>query len=362
MADRVRGMRATVRLFAVLIGVALTGSIVVAQDSVPATERPINFLCERAFVQARNDVLAVAAGAVDAEPTAGSDAASSPSPSAMPTPASLAFVDPAFLDAAVRACSSLEDFQAGAARFPELAGAVDILSFLGGRCEDPATGLAEYATCVSLVRALATPAPTPEPTPEPLPTPKPGAEARAKKSKVPRVRAGVPGATRVQYFNVRGTSPSELLRDMKRQARKVCGQRGPIACVTSRPNFRPRVVQDPATGSCRVTGVQRNLVTVAHIPRWTAPRRVPAYMAWWWKKLAKRIAWHEAQHVKIAKKHVNRFPRMVVGQPCSAIGPQVQRWSAAHQRAQNAFDRLDYPRTDRASARWLSEAYERFLR
>jgi predicted secreted Zn-dependent protease len=99
---------------------------------------------------------------------------------------------------------------------------------------------------------------------------------------------------------------------------------------------------------------------IAHIPRWTSPRRVPTYMAWWWRKDAARTGWHEAQHVKISKRYQRQLRARVRGIPCERFGAVARRWSRSLARAQAAFDRRDYPRGAAASQRWWREAYERF--
>ena len=104
------------------------------------------------------------------------------------------------------------------------------------------------------------------------------------------------------------------------------------------------------------------LTYVAHIPRWTAPSRVPVYMVWWWKKAAARIGWHEAQHVRITKEHAARLPKLVVSKPCGKYNRLAKRWFRSLTRAQHAFDELDYPRSERLMNQWWERAYRRFLR
>jgi WD40 repeat protein len=121
-------------------------AIVVGQDAVEPSQKPVNWLCDQAFVQAEADA-----------------AETGPIPSQ----------DRTFLDEAIRACASVDDLEAAAALRPELVGDTDILALLIERCADVDADLAKYSTCVSLVHALATPPPTPPPTPSPTPTEKP---------------------------------------------------------------------------------------------------------------------------------------------------------------------------------------------
>jgi hypothetical protein len=110
----------------------------------------VNPICEWAFGRAAEHV--AAASPVVAEP--GSSAAP--------------FGDETFLDETIRLCAGLSDWEAGLALHPDLLGGIDPEAFLASRCS---AGLDAYATCVSLIIALATPKPTPEPTPSPTPAP-----------------------------------------------------------------------------------------------------------------------------------------------------------------------------------------------
>jgi predicted secreted Zn-dependent protease len=154
------------------------------------------------------------------------------------------------------------------------------------------------------------------------------------------------------------------MRSSSRQAARYCGGHGrrAIACVVIRPSFTPGYAQDPATGSCTITDVDTDLLASAFIPRWTAPRRVPAYLAWWWRKVVARLGWHEAQHIRIATQHLARFTRLVTGKPCARYGRLARQWSRDLSTAQQAFDQRDYVRLARASAAWLEQAERRFVR
>jgi predicted secreted Zn-dependent protease len=282
------------------------------------------------------------------------------------------------LDDAVRMCSSVEGFSASAAYHPETLLGVDPFTVLVARCHDPAAGLDAYGPCVSLVRALATPAPTPRPTPTPGPSESPRAQATprpranpglrgragpvAAATAVPAIEAGVRGADSIRYLPITGTTWSRLMRSAIRQGTSHCGDhaRRVIACVMTRPWLRPSYARDPATGACSITRVETALLAVAYIPKWTAPRRVPAYLAWWWSRMAPRIGWHEAQHVRIATQHIARFPHLVVGKPCTRYGRVARRWTRQLSTAQHAFDRRDYPRLASASRSWLAESRRRF--
>lgn len=352
--------RATVRALPLFLGVLLVASAVNAQ--APAQTPAGNPLCDWAFQQAAELVLGDPAGV--------------PGPTA--SPASWQGRD--LLDEAIRMCSSVEGFSASAALHPVTLLGADPVAVLVARCQDPAAGLDGYGPCVSLVHLLATPPPTPVPTaspspaptappaqPTPRPTAPPSSSGRARPpdtlTRVPSVRAEVAGADRIRYLPVRGSTPSRLVGSSSREAARFCGGHGQraIACVMIRPSFAPSYVQDAATGSCTITGVDVGRLAVAYVPQWTAPRRVPASLAWWWRKLVARIGWHEAQHIKIATQHLARFPRLVTGKPCATYGRLARQWSRDLGAAQHAFDRRDYPRLAKASSAWLEQAERRFV-
>jgi hypothetical protein len=158
------------RVIGVLIALILTAAVVSAQDAVEPTPHPVYPLCDAAFSRAAIGVSASPGPSPALEP------ALEPAPSASPQPVP----DMSILDDALRTCSSLDEFLAGAALYPEVLGEADVVVFVAARCGDPDAGLAQYATCASLQRALATPEPTPTPavTPSPVPTPRPTMEPR----------------------------------------------------------------------------------------------------------------------------------------------------------------------------------------
>jgi predicted secreted Zn-dependent protease len=336
---------------------ALLLDVPAVSAQTPGPTPAANPLCDWAFQRASEHLLQ------DPVATPGAPAASPP-----------VWPGGDLLDEAVRMCSSVEGFSASAAYHPETLLGVDPFTVLVARCHDPVAGLDAYGPCVSLVRALATPAPDPKPTPSASPRPQPIPRPRANPhspgtaepvpgvTEVPAIEAGVHGADSIRYLPITGTTPSRLMRSATRQGASHCGEhaRGVIACVMTRPWLRPSYARDPATGSCTITRVETALLAVAYIPRWTAPRRVPAYLAWWWRRMAPRIGWHEAQHVRIATQHIARFPHLVVGRSCARYGRVARRWTRQLSAAQHAFDLRDYPRLASASRSWLAEGHRRF--
>jgi hypothetical protein len=183
------------RAILTLIGLLFAAAVVSGQDLAPPSSVPVNPICEWAFDQAAARVLADE-GTTDpgTAPNASAD------PGAVPGPAGTD------LDDAVRMCASVDDWDAGAALHPEGLRGADPREFLADRCADPAAGFEVYSTCVSLVHALATPAPTPVPTatPTPAPTLEPEAKSTPRPTPPPASRSDWnPATVRTarQYMN-----------------------------------------------------------------------------------------------------------------------------------------------------------------
>jgi predicted secreted Zn-dependent protease len=368
---------------ALAVAMLLAAAGVAAQDAQAPTPPEVNWLCDNAFVQA--ELHLAIAGADPDDPTAASTAGVA-ADAASGEPAIEPPRDAGYLDGAIRACASVDDFLAGAARHPALLESVEPIAWLQDRCLQPE--LAEYSTCVSLIHMLATPAPTATPaaTASPRPRARPTAEptqtGRAGRRggdrsstrpvptrprdglvPVPAIKARVPGADRVRYFDIRGRTWAQLNTSTARKTRKLCENHRARACLSTRvSNVRPTYRIDRATGRCTLTGAKLSLRTVAYMPRWKAPERVSPSLAWVWRKSIARTGWHEAQHAKIAERYVRKLPGMVRGKPCSRFGAVAKRWFRQMGRAQARFDRRDYVKSAQVHARWFAQAASRFGR
>ena len=151
----------------------LAAAVVVAAQETPEpttelTPFPVYPLCDRAFAKVAADAEA-ASPSPSSGPSPGRSPLPSPSlaPSAGDDPNALPHGPVQPLDQAIRSCSSIEEFVAAAARYPASLGGLDAMQFVLDRCSDKDAGLAGYATCSSLERALATPTPRPTPSPSP---------------------------------------------------------------------------------------------------------------------------------------------------------------------------------------------------
>jgi hypothetical protein len=173
-------MRVTITLSALLIAAAVVSGQAspepTSEFTPEPTTRPVYPVCDLAFSVAAQRVRASLVATL-ANPAA-TDGDLEPTPSASPAARGAS----TFLDDAVRRCAGVEEFVAASALYPEVLRDTDPISFLMERCEDPLQGLDQYATCASLVRALATPSPSPTPSPTPTATPEPQATARPDKT------------------------------------------------------------------------------------------------------------------------------------------------------------------------------------
>ena len=268
------------------------------------------------------------------------------------------------LDGTIRACGSLIEWTVGALQHPGAAGEAEPIGLLYDRCSQPDSGLDAYATCRSLQAALASPQPdTTEPQgtideppasqppasqpPAPSPTPAarplnqaipvPGPDGRVK---LPRkLRAEVPGATRIRYFDVSGRSASA-----PREA-DAATCRAPLWRAQC-PRLRgPHLARgdDPRTeeGACTVVDATSAVSSVVHLPRWTKPKRVDAELLTWWRKVLADSARHEARHIRILQigagpaTQAPRGPTLRLGRPSHR--PSQKR---ANQ-SQTVFDRRE---------------------
>ena len=153
----------------------------------------------------------------------------------------------------------------------------------------------------------------------------------------------MPGATSIRYFAIRGDSPAELIGQASRRSARFCPQHA-AACVRYHPNVRAGTQTNTQTGDCRIVSVSWTLTANVFLPRWRAPSRVEPALLAWWRTMSRRIAAHEAKHIRIARRHLADFPQRLRGKPCSAFGSAYRRWSRALTREQDAFDARDQER------------------
>lgn len=366
-------MRTTAILASLLVAMLSGAGSTLAAETPPSVEPSpssppppvVNPICEQAFRLAEQRIGAAAeetaaagdpAAADDADDEAADDEAAVSTPGTEELPSDR-------LDDAVRACASLDDWRAAAQLHPDALGGIDPLAHLLDRCLDAEAGLDAYATCRSLALALATPDPEPTPTaapeatPKPSATPKPTARPSGQRGtpigsaidlepgadglvQLPkRLTAKVPGASRVRYFRVGGRSAAALVQQTLRRARKHCGSHRALACVNLR--WQVQTTQDTSASSCAIGGVSWTLDSTVYLPRWSRPDRVDPDLVRWWRKVLRQSARHEAQHIRIQRRHLRELKDRMVGKSCSATDRMLERLAKRSGREQAAFDRKE---------------------
>ncbi len=192
----------------------------------------------------------------------------------------------------------------------------------------------------------------------PSEAPGPGAGSAARPTPVPggvpppSVPVRVTGAT-ITYYQVTGTTATDLLQGMETTATAVCGlidyswysgNPHPVSCAKLAFADNPGITfaTNQATGACTVAVSQVRWTATIPIPRWTAPRTVPAPLAAWWKTYVTYVARHEGGHVAIFKQWIGLLPGRLAGQPCSAAQSITDAWNQQEQAAQEAYDRREY--------------------
>lgn len=217
----------------------------------------------------------------------------------------------ALLDLTIAGCATRNDWLIAAPDHPDLLDGSGPSILLGARCDAPGSSLAATSPCAP-IRLVARPKVTPT----------------------------VKGAQRTKTYPIVGASPDELFTQMQINGSAGCPTHA-LACVTIQPRIQPLVT---TSGTCRVIGIRASLAIEAVVPRWTGPRRVPVELAAWWRVVAKRIGTHEAQHIRIANKHLAKLRREIIGKPCSSLQAYATKWSRQLTAAQDAFDRKDAER------------------
>lgn len=337
-------MRLTASLACLLI-VSLVGPAqVAAAEEEPG--RQVSAICAYEFASAadlRAAVEAAAAGAEDVPPD---------TPTELPAD---------WLDRAIRSCASLDDWLAAATLFPDALDGLDPIEFVTERCRDTSLGLEAYATCHSLEIALATPMPVETHGPEPAQAPADSAqsatdleqgaqptEGEREPRRGPRARVSrdfvvkVPGATQVRYFQIRGRTPWRLLAENQVRSRPHCGTHQAIACVLMTWSLDVTKRYDQKTRACTMSKVRTTLKSVVYLPRWIHRRGARPALVKWWRQVVLESAEHEAEHIRIQQRHLAAFRREARGKPCGSASILFRRHIAAANRAQAAFDEIEY--------------------
>jgi predicted secreted Zn-dependent protease len=169
---------------------------------------------------------------------------------------------------------------------------------------------------------------------------------------LPRINARVPNAT-VDYFAISGDTSIELALSVARGGAKACGEidyewfRGdarPSACTLTYMTDTDEAIRTTTggEGGCKVARANVQGRYIIHMPRWTAPPRVPKRLLDWWRRIVDFIATHEAGHVRIGRAYTKRLNARLLGKDCADVPDIIQAWAKQHAAAQEAYDRSEY--------------------
>ena len=93
---------------------------------------------------------------------------------------------------------------------------------------------------------------------------------------------------------------------------------------------------------CSMKRVRTKLRSVVWLPQWVNRAGSDPALVRWWRQVLLESAAHEAQHIKIQKKHLADFRREATGKSCGAATFFLRQASAAANLAQAAYDEVEY--------------------
>lgn len=150
------------------------------------------------------------------------------------------------------------------------------------------------------------------------------------------------------HFMVGGDTISEIEEELGRKGPHLgsTGQRHPGA---TRLEFRTRVGYREEAGRCSIVDVDVRVEATVILPRWRPGRSAESSTAFVWGTLAADIRRHEEAHVDIARRHAREIDNALTTlggfRDCATAEAQVARiqdyWLEQHDRAQQAFDRIE---------------------
>lgn len=169
---------------------------------------------------------------------------------------------------------------------------------------------------------------------------------------LPTLSVKVPGVT-VRYFPIAGDTLNELDASLAAGGVKACGpinyewvegDTRPVACAITGFNELKGAIKEglASNGACTVTSSSIQGRFTIQFPRWTAPKRVPARLLGWWRKVVVFIRDHEAGHITISRSYVKKLNSRLRGADCAAVESIITKWARQLNQAQEEYDRVEY--------------------
>jgi predicted secreted Zn-dependent protease len=196
-----------------------------------------------------------------------------------------------------------------------------------------------------------TPAPTPTATASPVPSASPTAvptiappvpTAINPEIVLPVLKAKISGAT-IKYYSITGSTEAELISQIMTKGPATCGMSDAAGCFHD--SFSWSYTGTTNAGVCSVTSVSFTAKYTVTLPKWSGPARVSRTLAAWWKTVFDHIAWHEGQHLAIARTYASKMKAAIAAGSCdkSEQNATIAALSSQLEAAQNAFDTSQGP-------------------
>jgi predicted secreted Zn-dependent protease len=157
----------------------------------------------------------------------------------------------------------------------------------------------------------------------------------------------------IKYFPIEGDTVHELVVSMANGGVRACGAINyewhegddrPAACAITGFNDVEAAIEQrtDATGKCTIIESIIKARFTIHMPRWIAPKRVPARLLAWWRDVVIFIRDHEAGHIKISRDHVKKLNARLRGAACRSADSIITKWAKQVNSEQEEYDRVEY--------------------
>jgi predicted secreted Zn-dependent protease len=157
----------------------------------------------------------------------------------------------------------------------------------------------------------------------------------------------------IKYFPIEGDTLHELVVSMANGGLRACGAINyewhegddrPAACAITGFNDVEAAIEQrtDASGTCTIAESTIKARFTIHMPRWTAPKRVPARLLAWWRDVVVFIRDHEAGHIKISRDYVKKLNARLRGAACRSVDSIITKWAKQLNSAQEGYDRVEY--------------------